>query len=386
MIKPQSHSDNFHPSQSSLVPLQLLLFVDERSSSQENVRSVQEYLQELKADYPFELEVIEIAKQPHLVEHFRLIATPALVKIFPEPKHTLAGSNVLTQLKKWWPYWKPSKQEQIDGQADYITSTKNPWSHSAELMELADEVFCLKKEKEELLDQLRFKDQILAMLAHDIRNPLTAASIAVETLELACNCNDDNQRNLALRDNLYRQIKQQFKIMNHMITELLQTSKSMSSRLRIQPQQLCLNSLAAEILNQFMSRLAEKNLQLIEDIPQDIPKVYADRELIRQVIVNLLDNAIKYTPASGNISFSILHRTTQKIQVSVADTGPGIPEEKRENIFEGHVRLQRDELKEGYGLGLYLCRKIIRAHYGNIWVDSIPNQGSCFHFTLPVYR
>ena len=119
---------------------------------------------------------------------------------------------------------------------------------------------------------------------------------------------------------------------------------------------------------------------------QDVPAVYADEELIRQVIVNLLDNAVKYTPEGGKVTMSILHRTTQKVQVSICDTGPGIPEEKRERIFEGHFRLQRDQGKEGYGLGLSLCRKIIRVHYGQIWVDSVLGQGSCFHFTLPVYR
>ena len=121
------------------------------------------------------------------------------------------------------------------------------------------------------------------------------------------------------------------------------------------------------------------------DIPNDLPKVYADADRIHQVITNLLDNAIKYTPPEGEINVSILHRTTQKVQASVCDNGPGIPEENQEKIFEERYRLKRDEFQEGYGIGLALCRRIIRAHYGRIWVDSVPGQGSCFHFTLPVY-
>jgi two-component system clock-associated histidine kinase SasA len=117
-----------------------------------------------------------------------------------------------------------------------------------------------------------------------------------------------------------------------------------------------------------------------------LPSVLADKERVRQVIVNLLDNAIKYTPAGGTISLSILHRTTQKVQVSVCDNGPGIPMENQERIFEDHFRLERDEKKEGYGIGLSLCQRIIRAHYGQIWVDSTDNHGSCFQFTLPVFR
>jgi len=101
---------------------------------------------------------------------------------------------------------------------------------------------------------------------------------------------------------------------------------------------------------------------------------------------NLLDNASKYAPVGGSIQVSMLHRTTQKIQVSVYDSGPGIPEENRDRIFEDHFRLKRDEEKDGYGLGLSLCQRIVRAHYGRIWVDTAPNTGGCFHFTLPIYR
>ncbi len=83
---------------------------------------------------------------------------------------------------------------------------------------------------------------------------------------------------------------------------------------------------------------------------------------------------------------SVLHRTTQKVQVSIRDDGLGIPKEKQRYIFDDQFRLDRDKDREGYGIGLALCRRIILAHYGQIWVDSTPNQGSCFHFTLPVFR
>src|SRR4028119_1100647 len=103
-------------------------------------------------------------------------------------------------------------------------------------------------------------------------------------------------------------------------------------------------------------------------------------------MMNLIDNAIKYTPASGKITISIFHRTTEKVQVIVSDNGPGIPEGNLERIFEDHFRLQRDKEQDGYGLGLSLCRRIVQAHYGKIWVESILGEGSSFNFTLPVYR
>lgn len=390
MLPSYSQQADFGQGTSEQESLQLLLFVDERPTSQANIQRIKGYLQSLKGEHSFKLEVIDISKQAHLVEHYKLVATPALVKIFPLPRQTLAGSNLIEQLKKWWPRWQFStRQEQENGSKSNGSSSSCPSStnsigYSAELIKLSDEIFSLQKEKEALLEQLRFKDQIVAMLAHDLRSPLTAASIAVETLELSQE-QEENQRTHQLREQLFKQARKQFKIMNHMIGELLQASKSMSAQLRVEPRQLALKPLCYDIIGQFANRLQEKSQLLKDDIPQDLPFVYADEELVRQVIVNLLDNAIKYTPEGGEIGLSILHRTSQKIQVSICDTGPGIPPEKQERIFEGHFRLQRDEQKEGYGLGLCMCRKIINVHYGQIWVDS-SDRGSCFHFTLPVYR
>ncbi len=390
----QSNSEQAAPEKdnNSKVLLQLLLFVDDRSSSQEDIKRIKSYLQSLKENYSFALQVIDIKEQPYLVEHFRLVATPALVKISPLPRQILAGSDLVAQLNKWWHRWQicldrhqensPEPENSSDDSIE--TSEIDSLGYSAELMKLSDEIFLLKKEKEQLLEQLQFKDQVLAMLAHDLRSPLTAASIALETLELTEN-HQDIARVVTLKEQLYKQARKQFQIMNRMIGDLLQASKTMNAKLQIKPHPLSLQCLCQEIVTQFAERFQAKSQIIETDLPQDVPQVYADEELVRQVIVNLLDNAIKYTPEGGRIKLLILHRTTQKVQVSVSDTGLGIPAEKKERIFEGHFRLKRDEAKEGYGIGLSLCRKVICAHYGQIWVDSIPNEGSCFHFTLPVY-
>ncbi|MGK7954391.1 MAG: histidine kinase [Crocosphaera sp.] len=380
MLEPSNHPTTSQSDQAA--SLQLLLFVDERPSSHEYIQPIQDYIKTISQDHTCQLEVIEIHEQPHLVEHFRLVATPALVKVVPEPRQTLAGSNLVNQLQKWWPKWLSSLEDNHNNPA---TEQSNTVGYSGELMRLSDEIFRLKKDKENLQEQLKFKDQVLAMLAHDLRSPLTAASIAVETLELAQD-QEPSEKQQKLTAQLFHQTRNQFRVMNRLITDILQASKSMNAQLRVQQTEVFLPGLSKEIVAQYNESLRKKSLTLIQDIPQDVPPVYADEELIRQVIVNLIDNAIKYTPQGGEIALSILHRTSQKVQVSVCDNGPGIPEEKQERIFEGHFRLQRDKEKEGYGLGLSLCRKIIRVHYGQIWVDSVPGQGSCFHFTLPVYR
>jgi two-component system clock-associated histidine kinase SasA len=179
--------------------LQLVLFVDERLSSRKHIQRVRRYLKTLRANYPFELMVVNVGEQPELAEHFKLVATPALIKIHPKPKHTLAGNNLIEQLKNWWPRWQHSVEEHeaelstgvsLQSPISSSTSAQMPQSgmssfaSSVELIRLSDEIFRLKQEKEELLEQLEFKDQVMAMLAHDLRSPLTAASIALETLEL----------------------------------------------------------------------------------------------------------------------------------------------------------------------------------------------------------
>ncbi|MCF2145922.1 histidine kinase [Desmonostoc muscorum LEGE 12446] len=383
----------------SEAPLQLLLFVDGRPKSRQQVQRIRAYLKELQAEYSFELQIIDVGQQPYLAEHFKLVATPALIKIHPEPRQILAGSNIIAQLKNWWPRWQTAVeaylklqedlQERIDDNSRMTSpkSTIRSVAVSAELIRLSDEIFRLKQEKENLQEQLQFKDRVIAMLAHDLRNPLTAAAIAIETLQSNYNVETGEFQRLkpSMTAHLLKQARSQTKIIDRMIADLLQVGRGKDTEIPILPQKVELGKLCLGILEELRDRYTAKSQELETDIPKDLPYVYADPERIRQVLVNLLDNAIKYTPEGGKISITGLHRTTQKVQFSIGDTGPGIPVENRDRIFENHFRLERDEGTEGYGIGLCLCQRIIRAHYGQIWVDSAPNNGAWFHFTLPVY-
>ena len=391
--------------------LQLLLFVDRRPGTREQVRQIRVLLQDLQQSTTLDLKVIDVIEHPYLAERFRIVATPSLVKIAPEPKQTLAGVNLVSQLQLWWPRWETStgnrsssddlfsQAEQSDASIDsdiadsFLHNVRlddvGDLAQHAELMKRSDEVFQLRQEREDLASQLRFRDQIIAMLAHDIRNPLTAASIAVETLEMANRpSTDDSDRYVtpAMRAKLLNQARSQLRNMNVMITDILEATRGHHAGIEIKPIALNLAAVCGEVIQALASKMAEKDQHLTTDIPTDLPPVYGDPDRIKQVISNLLDNAIKYSPSASTIDLAILHRTAQKIQVSISDNGPGIPDASRNHIFEEHYRLKRDEAQQGYGIGLSLCKQTIRAHYGQIWVDSAPHQGSCFHFTLPVYR
>jgi two-component system, OmpR family, clock-associated histidine kinase SasA len=379
-------------------PLQLLLFVDERPSARIQVQEIRRYLKQLQANYPFELQIINVGEQPYLVEHFKLVATPALVKIHPAPQQVLAGNNLDVQIKTWWLRWQQSvetylKVDELSGTLDQNYNVNLPSSpirsvsNSAELIKLADEIFRLKQEKEKLQEQLQFKDRVIAMLAHDLRNPLTAVSIALETLEsnLVPQENRVSRLKPELAAQLFKQARNQAKNIDRMISGLLEVARTASAQLHIEPAKLDINALCQEVLSHHCDRAKAKFQTLETDLPSDLPWIYADSERLRQVINNLLDNAIKYTPEHGTIRLSVLHRTSQKAQVSICDTGPGIPAADCDRIFEERYRLERDTACDGYGIGLSLCQRIIHAHYGQIWVDSPPAGGSCFHFTIPIY-
>ncbi|MEG4997970.1 histidine kinase [Microcoleus sp. B4-D4] len=377
--------------------LQLLLFVDKRFSSREQTRHIRKFLQNLKAECDFDLQIVDVGEQPDLAEHFKLVASPSLLKIHPEPRQTLAGTNLIAQLKQCWPRWKRAVEEYAAQQqsapaltASALADPKPIYSVACatELVQLADEVFRLKQEKEHLQEQLQLKDRIIAMLAHDLRNPLTAASLALETLESTQKVKEGEKSRLtpALAAYLMKQARNQIRIVDRMITDILEAARGTNAQLHIQAKKIELGAICQDAILEFQDKFQAKSLKLEIDIPADLPLVYADPDRMKQVIANLLDNASKYTPEEGTVSISMLHRTAYKVQVSICNSGPGIPQEDCASIFEDSFRLQRDKLKYGYGIGLSLCQGIIRAHYGQIWVDSVPDRGTCFHFTLPLQK
>ncbi|ATS19402.1 histidine kinase [Parathermosynechococcus lividus PCC 6715] len=361
-----------------------MLFVADRPGDEEETAAIQSYIQQLPSNFGVELKVVPIGEQPYLLEEYKLVATPALIKVRPEPRQTLAGRKLLEKVDYWWPRWQ--QQLAMVLQADMEKTAAEQSDCSMELVRLQEELFQLRQTCDRLSEQLHFKDRIISLLAHELRNPLTAVGIALETLEshwhneLSCQLNrEDTQR-------LFHHARSQTVVMGQLITDLLLAARGPQDNLQIMPRQLDLRSLCQETINDVRLNFERKQQTFTTDLPLDIPLVYGDGDRIRQVLVNLLDNACKYTPEGGTIHLSVLHRMTQKVQVTVCDTGPGIPPEDQEKIFGETVRLDRDRAIEGYGIGLALCRQIIRMHYGQIWVDSHLGKGSCFHFTLPVYR
>ena len=123
------------------------------------------------------------------------------------------------------------------------------------------------------------------------------------------------------------------------------------------------------------------------EIPSSLA-VKADRNYLEQILINLLDNAIKYTPEGGRVTVSAIEKDSKDIQFSIEDNGIGIPKEDLSRIFERFYRVNKGRSKElgGTGLGLSIVKHLVQAHGGRVWVDSQPGKGSVFYFTVPKRR
>ena len=390
-----------YPSSNPPKSLQLLLFLDERMTSYIHNQEIRDKLAILNVEDSFELQVVDVGKQPDLAEYYRVIATPALLKLYPKPRQILAGSNLSDQIDNWWERWQEELSAEggdlvdpsgdltgVDRQLPKKLLLSDSHSYVSKLLKLTDEVFALKQEKEELFDRLKLQDRAMSVLAHDLRNPLTAAALALGTLEIIHNPQDyrANALDPVKVARLIDRARNQLQSIDRLVNDILQPRATTSNQLDICPQKLDLGQLVLDVVAQLEAQLKTKSQVITTDIPQDIPPVYGDEAKLRQVIVNLLDNAIKYTPDRGQIHISALHRTAQTIQVSITDNGLGIPAEKQKAIFQDRHRLDRDLSQSGYGIGLSVCQQIIRAHYGQIWVESAPGKGSVFNFTLLVHQ
>jgi signal transduction histidine kinase len=170
----------------------------------------------------------------------------------------------------------------------------------------------------------------------------------------------------------------------HLVNDLLDIAHIESGRLIMKKEVLDLKNIIEEVLDLLSGQLKEKQIDFSFRISEDVNIIFADRSQIARVFINIISNAIKFTPQKGKITISS-HKLDKAMQIDIADTGCGIPEEMQEAIFEEFYRVDNPINQEvkGTGLGLTLVKRIIEAHNGKIWVESKLNAGATFSFTLP---
>ena len=354
--------------------LKLLLVAARHHLSGPDLRSGGHYLERDDVGFQVTLQVADPSQQPELLELHRLVITPALIKLSPSPKQVFAGSNILQQLKGWVPRWQ--QDGVVSGLGLSLRPTELDGSRTQKELQLEDQLLVLRQENETLIDRIHAQERLLRMVAHELRTPLTAAALALQSQRLG---QIDMNR---FQDVITRRLEE----MEALSKDLLEVGTTRWETL-FNPQRLDLASVSAEVILELEKLWLGRNVEIRTDIPGDLPKVFADQRRMRQVLLNLLENALKYTGNGGHITLTMLHRTSQRVEVSVCDSGPGIPTEEQQRIFLDRVRLpQTSDRTTGFGVGLSVCRRIVEVHGGRIWVVSEPGEGACFTFTVPIWQ
>lgn len=239
----------------------------------------------------------------------------------------------------------------------------------------------LEKEKavsEKLREVDKLKDEFLANTSHELRTPLHGIIGLAESL-LA----KGQSTSAATKQNL-QMIASSGKRLSYLVNDLLDFSKLRGHDIRLQLKPIDMHTMADVVINLCQPLLKDKNLQIRNDIDKKLPPVKADENRIQQILMNLIGNAIKFTP-QGKITLSS-GLSEDQMQIAVSDTGIGIDPAKQDKIFDSFVQAEDSIAKtfKGTGLGLTITRQLVELHGGNIGVESEPGKGSTFTFTLPL--
>ncbi len=221
------------------------------------------------------------------------------------------------------------------------------------------------------------KTDLMATVAHEFRTPLTSLRMAVHLcLEGAAGPLTERQADLlqAAREDCER--------MQAMVDDLLDLSRIEGGVLDVRPQPVEVEPLLEQALDAERAAAAEARVELRKEAPPGLPHVSADRERIHLVLVNLISNAIRHTPKGGAVRVSAAEGPFGQVTLRVKDSGSGIPREFQPRIFEKFFRLPGGDTG-GAGLGLFIARETVRAHKGDIGVESAPGSGTTIWFTLP---
>lgn len=227
-------------------------------------------------------------------------------------------------------------------------------------------------------DALATRDEFLGIVSHDLRNLLNV--IGLNAHLISEKVLQDNHTEQVCK--YAQRIERAGARMDRLIGDLLDVSGIEAGALSVTPQDVDPSEVVAEAVNTFQAQAAAAGISLVAEIVPSSLRVAFDPARILQVLVNLVSNALKFTPANGKVVVHV-ERIGDQICFAVRDTGAGIPADKLEAVFGRFVQVTKND-RRGVGLGLYISRCIVQGHGGRIWAESKLGAGSAFHFTLPV--
>jgi two-component system, OmpR family, phosphate regulon sensor histidine kinase PhoR len=240
----------------------------------------------------------------------------------------------------------------------------------------------LEKEISEMRKMENYRREFLGNVSHELKTPIFAIQGFTETL--LDGALEDGRVNRSFLERILRNVDR----LGTLTRDLSEISRLETGDLRMNIAPFSFRRLAAEVAEALEIKANEKSIRIHLRIPDDLPMAYADRDRIRQVLVNLAENAIKYTNPGGEVSIEAEVARAQEIEIVVADTGIGVAPQDVPRLTERFYRVDRSRSRDqgGTGLGLAIVKHILNAHQRQLHVTSAPGEGSRFSFKLPVAR
>jgi len=226
----------------------------------------------------------------------------------------------------------------------------------------------------------RAKSNFISMVSHELRTPLNSIlGFANVILSGATGPLSDRQREFL------EYIQASSRHLVQLVSDILDLSRIDAGTFTLHKSKVLPEIIAKQVVSQLSGLAAEQNIELAFLSDKKIPKIEADGRRVEQVLINLVGNAIKFTPSGGKVIVRVRNKGDH-VLFSVSDTGPGISEEDMDRIFERFYQsiMNPQAATKGTGLGLAIAKSLVEQHGGKIWVDSTPGQGATFHFTLPI--
>jgi signal transduction histidine kinase len=281
------------------------------------------------------------------------------------------------------------------GAQDYVVKTRlneHPLQrvllHAIDRQRLQADAEAVRQQQQQLreelvLHELQLKDEFMSHVSHELRSPLTAIRqfSTILTDGLAGPLNSDQGEALRV---ITRNIHQ----LEAMINDLLEVTRMQTGKLSIELQSVLPSEVVADAIDTSRGPAQLKDVRLSDEVENDLPTAYADPVRTRQILINLIGNAVKFVPAKGSVMVRAGRDHDRSfLRFEVADTGSGLSPEHAERIFERlyQVKDAAQAGRKGLGLGLFICKELVSRQGGRIWVTSEVGKGSSFFFTLPVF-